>query len=623
MNRLTFFPTPYPDEILYSVLCRYHTRCGIPSANRTNRALWGNGYGKKLYLPDGIENIAARIPQGAGLTAEYFIRECTIFPLLKPFLKQDKCDELWDAMSNGSINTYNIVSFPRVFTLQRRYLAYCNQCVEYDTEVYGEPYWHRLHQLPGVHICPIHGVPTIESGFAYSELHREYYPLQFVPSSFVSYALDITEKLLDFAIDAAWLMQNGFDLRCFDNTDKLYNKWLRLKGYRDHRGKTGNKKLALDVIGYYGREFLTLLDAYSSGSCIWIKRMIQNRESFRHPLHHLLLMRFLAGSAEAFFVDPQGELPGYLPYGAPPYPCRNLVCEYHLQDVIEHIELRRAHATPYATFICPYCGFAYNRKGKLPKENHYSGHVRIVRYGWKWEAAVTELLIADESPYTIARKFHCDVRTILKFGVNQGLLPPDRLIGRNTYTPQEMPNPREKPDLKYKLSQYRQRWLDAIAENPSITRNELRLMESTAHKWLCAHDHDWLEQNSPLPKNKSSMWVSSDDEYFKTVEEAVKQIRDSPGAPRRISISSIGRKAGILKPHTRLMSDFMPKTKAFVVSNVETLEQWQKRKIRWVVGQMRERGELMTVYKVRHAASIMDKERKLDGYIFGCIESSE
>ena len=573
-------------------------------------------------MPDGIENIAAQLPQGAGLTAEYFVRECTIFPLLKPFLKQDKCDELRDAMSNGNINTYNIVSFPRVFTLQRRYLAYCTECVEHDTEVYGEPYWHRLHQLPGVYICPVHGVPTIESSFAYSELHREYYPLPPASGSFVSYAPDIAEKMLDFALDTAWLMENGNDLLCFDNTGELYDKWLRLKGYRDHWGKTSNKKLALDIISYYGREFLTLLDAYSSGSCIWIKRMIQQRESFRHPLHHLLLLRFLAGSAEAFFMEPQRELPGYLPFGAPPYPCRNYLCEYHLQDVIEQIELRRAHGTPYATFICPYCGFAYNRKGKLPKEMHYSGHVCIVRYGWKWEAAVTELLIAGESPYRIARRFHCDVRTILTFGVDRGLLPPDRLIGQNQYITRVVSKPKEKQDSNDKRALYRKRWLDAIGENHAITRNELRLLESAAHKWLHTHDHDWLEQNSPTPKNKSPKWANSDDEYLKTVEEAVKQIRDSPGIPRRVSISSIGRNASIVKPHTRLTSDFMPKTKAFVAANVETLEQWQKRKIWWVIQQMRERGEIITVYKVRHAARIEDKERKLDGFILECIENS-
>src|SRR6185295_9463170 len=28
--------------------------------------------------------------------------------------------------------------------------------IEVDRERYGETYWHRLHQVPGVEVCPIH-----------------------------------------------------------------------------------------------------------------------------------------------------------------------------------------------------------------------------------------------------------------------------------------------------------------------------------------------------------------------------------------------------------------------------------------------------------------------------------
>ncbi len=58
-------------------------------------------------------------------------------------------------------------------------------------------------------------------------------------------------------------------------------------------------------------------------------------------------------------------------------------------------------------------------------------------------------------------------------------------------------------------------------------------------------------------------------------------------------------------------------------ANAETHEQWQKRKILWAVRKMRDCGELLTVYKVRHAANIEDSERKLDGFITECILNSE
>ena len=123
-----------------------------------------------------------------------------------------------------------------------------------------------------------------------------------------------------------------------------------------------------------------------------------------------------------------------------------------------------------------------------------------------------------------------------------------------------------------------------------------------------------------MSKKALPSWIGCDEEYLARVEDAVMHIRNCPGIPRRISFIAVGRKAGIAKPHIRLESDYLPKTKAFVAVNVETLEQWQKRKILWAVQRMRERGELLTMYKVRHAAVIQDNERKMDGFIAECIE---
>jgi hypothetical protein len=348
---------------------------------------------------------------------------------------------------------------------------------------------------------------------------------------------------------------------------------------------------------------------------------MQFKRSFRHPLYHLLLIRFLVGSAEAFFTGAQENTPEYLPFGAPPYPCRNYLCEYRLQDVIEQIEIRKAHATPYATFTCPHCGFTYNRKGDVPKERQYTGQIHIVEYGWKWEETVTGLLTAGKSPYRIAREFHCDVRTILGFGIERGLLPPEYRINRKEYIPAGLSQ--EKPDFDAQRSIYRQRWLDMIAANPMIIRNELRLIDSKADQWLHLYDADWLEQNSPKSRKAMPLWTDCDDIYLEKVIGAVNLIRASPGIPKWISLPSTGKNAGIIKPYIRLVSDFLPKTKAFIAVDTETREQWQKRKILWTIQQMRERGEILTVYKVRHAANVEDKERKLDEFILISIQNSE
>jgi len=619
LKRLAFFPTPYPDEILYSVLCRYHIRCGIPNARQTNLTLWGSIYGKKLYLPDGLEDIAAQIPKEAGHTAESIIRQNTIFPLLKPFLAQSRSDKLLSSMKTGNPNIYSIIGFPKVFTLQHRYLRYCLRCIDDDIKTYGEPYWHRIHQVPGVYICPAHSEATIDSAVELNELRREYYPLLPMQKSTVqSFGQGIADRLQALSEDVAWLLFNGYELGNYENSNELYDNWLRVKGYRDYHGKTSQKKVAQDLADFYGLEFLALLGECNYGICTKIKRIFHTKESFQHPLYHLLLIRLLSGSAERFFAGSQEKPPEYLPFGEPPYPCRNYVCEYHLQDVIAEVRIRRVHATPYATFSCPHCGYAYNRKGNVPKEQQYTGQIRTVDYGWRWERTVKSLLIAGESPYRVARDFHCDVRTILEFGIKLNIFPPERQIKSSPYIP--VAEPQEKPNLMAQRNQYRLRWQAAIAANPMARRTELRIIDSKAQQWLSKHDWDWYDQNSPPSKKAVPMWADSDDVYLERVKTAVQQIRDSPGKPGHISVSAIGRKAGITKPAMRLMSDMLPKTKAYVTANIETLEEWQKRKIKWAVQQMRERGEVMTVYKIRHAARIEDRGRKLDSFI---IESME
>ncbi len=39
-----------------------------------------------------------------------------------------------------------------------KYFRFCSICLREDVEQYGEPYWHRVHQVAGVLVCPIHQV---------------------------------------------------------------------------------------------------------------------------------------------------------------------------------------------------------------------------------------------------------------------------------------------------------------------------------------------------------------------------------------------------------------------------------------------------------------------------------
>lgn len=45
---LTWFPTPYPDEMFYSLLCRYYISTGIKEHVIVKRQLFGEQEGIKM-----------------------------------------------------------------------------------------------------------------------------------------------------------------------------------------------------------------------------------------------------------------------------------------------------------------------------------------------------------------------------------------------------------------------------------------------------------------------------------------------------------------------------------------------------------------------------------------------
>jgi hypothetical protein len=592
---LFFFPTPYPDEILYGVLCRYHLRSGNNTGKQSNAELWNRILGKGLLFPADIETLAAQIPQSANLPAERLISKNTIFPLFKPFIPQNRSEIISDIMKNGENgrgNVFSVAGLAWTKVTTHKCLRYCEQCVRNDILIYGEAYWHRLHQLPWIYLCPEHETPIFETDILIYSLPHEYHPVVCTGiNQNQSFKPDFAERLIAFSNDAYWLLQHGSELGYYEKTNEIYDTLLKTKGFRDWNGKTQNKKLGVAMADFYGKDFLDLLDAYDSGVCQWVVKLLQLKDKVNSPVYHLLLIRFLAGSAEAFFQD-KHEMPSeYLPFGVPPYPCRNKICGWHLKDVIESISVKKANGEPRATFICPHCGFTYRRKRDTPKEKQYSGQIDVIDYGWKWHETLEELLRAKTSINKTAKILQCDTRTVVKIGISLGIFPPEQNPKHRPYIPKET-NP-DKISFTEQQNHYRQRWTALTAAYPGAARNELLLMDSKCYEWLRSNDKKWYEEHSPPSKKSRVDWSKRDDEYLKLITGVVDEIKISPGRPKQITILAVSKRTGIGgKLYERLSSGRLPKTQAFLNENLETLEQWRKRKILWAVQTLLEQGRL-------------------------------
>lgn len=155
---LTFFPTPYTDEILYSVLARYHVRSGNISPKFTLQELFGSmTVTATVDLPSHLDALVRNLPPCSKHTVESLLQQHTLYPLYAPFMSPSRAELVAKSMKEhtwGDIHTRAGIMASSVKTPS--YLRFCPACLREDEAQHGEAYWHRVRQAPGILVCPSH-----------------------------------------------------------------------------------------------------------------------------------------------------------------------------------------------------------------------------------------------------------------------------------------------------------------------------------------------------------------------------------------------------------------------------------------------------------------------------------
>ena len=161
---IAFFPELYPDELLYSAFARYYDLSGYGIYRAAAEDLYQN----RLANPD----ILFVNPITADLKKillkqkpwEDIIRQHTMYPYYARFLPPVRRRRAFFSLVQMDFKHKDALAMPKDGKSGSRSLRYCPLCVENDREKYGESYWHRLHQMHDIDICPEHGCCLIESG---------------------------------------------------------------------------------------------------------------------------------------------------------------------------------------------------------------------------------------------------------------------------------------------------------------------------------------------------------------------------------------------------------------------------------------------------------------------------
>ena len=177
---LHFFPTSFPDETLYGRMARYHRLSG----HKCDRASLLELIGKHTHvitsdLPSLLGSFVSQFPAEQMPSVEEIIEGNTIYPYFREFLPEGRCAKVLATMSGDSasgIKMYLGLVASRLGA--KSSLRYCRSCLSDDEMAFGQSYWHRVHQLPGVWVCPIHDevLFTLEDALIQQQRHKLHLP---------------------------------------------------------------------------------------------------------------------------------------------------------------------------------------------------------------------------------------------------------------------------------------------------------------------------------------------------------------------------------------------------------------------------------------------------------------
>ena len=313
IQQLPFFPTPYPDECFYSILCRYHVRSGAPTSASTIKNLFGKNrvIASTLHTAFRAEYIERWIPPSSEISSERIVYEhssyqysllCVIDSALRypsPWLKE-------------SLKKYLDIPYSKLYGYGQRVgkhhgaLCYCPACADEERQVYGEPYWHVLHQMDGVEFCPVHGEPILITELTYALRRGTFFPASEIErSGLTGYSSQTTRNstvedrkaFVQLARDIAWLLKNGLQL----NRDISITQALSQgKGFNDDR--------YLAQALFLGHQAETALKETSTAFRKVIAGDLGSKDSIlihdrstSHAVVFAFMMGLLYGSAENFY----------------------------------------------------------------------------------------------------------------------------------------------------------------------------------------------------------------------------------------------------------------------------------------------------------------------------------
>jgi hypothetical protein len=602
------FPDPYPDEILYSICARFEARSRYSSSRAVLLDLFGIEYGiSTIVLPSRISSLVTALPEERQqiLTEERLIYQHSFFPYYARFMQPEKADRLYaDMMGNGGAGIYVRAGLaPGRIRLPERF-RYCPDCMVEDRRKYGYCYWHRLHQLPGVLLCPLHHVWLEQSLIPLrNRTNRQIFSTaELGMAEIAPRTADVsvrTKHLLRIAKDCAHLL-NCDDTPAIDAVHELYIEQLARRGITSYRGRVVNAAaFQKEFECFYGTALLKELkcevDIVLKRN--WLMRIVKKtRGGYLDTLRHVLLIEFLGLTVQEFFRLP----PAASPFGTGAWVCINPTCTAYQLPIIKvtTVSYSWQSGDPIGMFACPNCGYTFKRSLHDKETKARGKSCVMVDPGPVWIAALEELCANPQvSLEAAARKLCIEAGTLKRYATRYGLsfIGPRGNVELPKLTSLRVTQAVESRESARDL--YRILWLQAIDEAPGVGLTAIRRRIPAVFTWLNHRDREWFRDHQPHGLRKTRRltshvdWEALDARSVIQVEAAAADLKRRVPLVR-VTLTAVGR---LIDQDSNLGHKLnkMPLTQQVVSDLVESHEAFAIRRLDYVVTQHQETGQSM------------------------------
>lgn len=145
-------PEFFPDELVGSAYARMIDRLRVDSST-VFTLLFGLRYPRISWdLPRHLDHLSSVLPLAHPKDLYELLEGHTLFPFYRVFSKS-----IMRPTTRGHFERRHFLRDNKDECYLPAVLRYCPACAQEDRRRYGERYWHRVHQLPGVYLCSDHG----------------------------------------------------------------------------------------------------------------------------------------------------------------------------------------------------------------------------------------------------------------------------------------------------------------------------------------------------------------------------------------------------------------------------------------------------------------------------------